>query len=172
MAYEAYMGINGEKQGQFKGQSSKGIPILSFDLAVASPRDAATGQASGRRQHKPVVIEAAWGNWSPQIFAAMTMNEKLTSVNIQIQDGAGGATGSDDWIRLKNAYVSKIHMHSSATGQSQEIEFVYETIEIGRGSQSVTDSWAQLENFAFKFQNVTFGSEVGKSVAADDWRRA
>jgi type VI secretion system secreted protein Hcp len=93
MAYEAYLGIKGQRQGQIRGQSSKWIPAVSFNLDVSSPRDAATGQASGKPQHKPIVVGVTWGNGTPQIFSAMT-NQTLTSVVLDII-GATPMTGSN-----------------------------------------------------------------------------
>ena len=101
MAYEAYISIRGSKQGQIQGQrKDKWMPVVSFNMGVSSPRDAATGQASGKRQHKPVVVGLEWGTWTPQIFAAMVQNEVLGQVVLNIQ--SGGSKGSNkqtyEWV--------------------------------------------------------------------------
>jgi hypothetical protein len=44
------------------------MPVLAFQYGVKSPCDAATGQASGKRQHQPIVITKAWGTASPQLL--------------------------------------------------------------------------------------------------------
>ena len=85
MAYEFYVSIEGTKQGKFKGESTREahrdkIPALAFSYEVTSPRDVATGQASGRRQHGPVTFVKAWGAASPQLFQALTTNEVLKTV--------------------------------------------------------------------------------------------
>ncbi len=61
MAYELYRRIDGTKQGTFEGESDRQahqdrMPGFSFGSAIASPRDAATGQATGKRHHEPVVM--------------------------------------------------------------------------------------------------------------------
>lgn len=66
MAYEFYVSIEGSKQGKFKGESAreahKGkIGAIGFSHEVASPRDVATGQASGKRQHMPITFVKEWG---------------------------------------------------------------------------------------------------------------
>ena len=67
MAYQAHVSIKGKKQGQFKGEGiqdkrkDKWLPVLTFDMDVQSPRDIATGQASGKRQWSPVRIVKEWG---------------------------------------------------------------------------------------------------------------
>ena len=62
MAFQAYVKIKGKKQGQFKGEGTQkatlggagAIPLLRFLSSATSPRDAATGQASGKRHWQPV----------------------------------------------------------------------------------------------------------------------
>src|SRR5438552_3929653 len=67
----ATMTVEGTRQPRFKGETIRGrqspdrIPVLAFDYAIASPRDIATGQASGKRQHQPVRIVKEWGASTP-----------------------------------------------------------------------------------------------------------
>jgi type VI secretion system secreted protein Hcp len=165
MAYEAYLAIKGERQGQIRGQSGKWIPLVSFNLEVTSPRDASTGQASGKRQHKPITVGVSWGNWSPQIFSALTANEALTLVKLDIR-----GSKSDDWLRLKNAAITNLQMSSKGGSAVQEITFEYETIEMGKGKQTTAkDSWSELVKVAFVYQKITFTYNLSKTAAADDW---
>jgi type VI secretion system secreted protein Hcp len=55
----------------------------AFDYGLVSPRDPATGQASGKRQHKPVVITREWGTSMPQFLAAVATNEVLTKLTME-----------------------------------------------------------------------------------------
>jgi type VI protein secretion system component Hcp len=64
--------IEGTKQGVFAAAKGGNIAGLRFGYTVKSPRDAATGQATGRRQHGPVVVTKMVGTASPQIFQALT----------------------------------------------------------------------------------------------------
>jgi type VI secretion system secreted protein Hcp len=91
MANQSYMTIAGTKQGKFKGQSQSGkfTPILSFDMSMQSPRDAATGQASGKRQHKPIAVLVPWTTACPQLFTAMMTNESLESVVFEFSELEG-----------------------------------------------------------------------------------
>src|SRR6266850_1978560 len=80
--------IKGKTQGAFKAETTQGsaknkIAGLSFSYEVKSPRDAATGNASGKRQHSPVRIVKAVGAASPQIFQALVNNEVLTEVTFE-----------------------------------------------------------------------------------------
>jgi type VI secretion system secreted protein Hcp len=97
MAYEAYLSIRGSKQGQFKGESPKNerklkwMPILAFEYLVQSPRDVATGQASGKRQWSPMTITKEVGVATPQIYQASISNETLVTAQIDFArpDGSG-----------------------------------------------------------------------------------
>src|SRR5580658_5519479 len=112
MAFQAYAAFKGTKQGQFKGESTKAnrkdkwSEVLAFGYSVQSPRDAATGQAVGKRQHKPIVITKEWGAASPQIYQALTTNEVFTSVDFEFtkSDGAGKETVYHT-ITLTNAQI-------------------------------------------------------------------
>ena len=67
MALQAWIALKGAKQGQFKGETTlaarhdKWIPVFAFTMGVASPRDPASGQATGKRQYQPLTIVKAWG---------------------------------------------------------------------------------------------------------------
>jgi type VI secretion system secreted protein Hcp len=68
MSTKVYLTIRGVKQGTFKGGSphhDDWIEVLSFTYSVESPRDASTGQASGKRQYSPIKIVKEWGAGSP-----------------------------------------------------------------------------------------------------------
>src|SRR5579872_4319813 len=51
--------------------SLKAIPILGFSMGVTAPRDSASGQASGKRQHKPIVVVKDVDTSSSQMFGAL-----------------------------------------------------------------------------------------------------
>jgi hypothetical protein len=65
---------------------------------VKGPRDTATGQASGKRMHKPVTFVKEWGPASPQLSAIKP------TYDVKTLKGARAATGEDDWwpISLAN----------------------------------------------------------------------
>jgi hypothetical protein len=62
--------VDGLAQGQYSvfvcDAQGKVIPsTLNLDYTVVSPRDAATGQASGKRMHKPLLITMQLGRSAP-----------------------------------------------------------------------------------------------------------
>src|ERR1051326_3940113 len=74
--------IDAAKQGRLKGDGPRGILASGLSYQVASPRDAATGLPTGKRQFSPVVITKEWGASSPQLYSALAANEVLKTVQI------------------------------------------------------------------------------------------
>ena len=79
MALNSFLQLKGEKQGDIKGSvTQKGragkIMVIAFNHEVQSPRDAGTGQATGKRIHKPFVITKEIDKSSPLLYAALTNN--------------------------------------------------------------------------------------------------
>ncbi len=159
MAYESYMKITGTKQKAFKGESTREawkekIPCLGFNYEVQSPRDQATGQASGKRQHKPVTITKEWGAASPQIFQALVNNEVLTEVTFEfIRTTAEGAEEVHYTIKLVNATISNLKQYIGDTRHSDAIDK------------------HELEDVSFTFQRIEIESKLGKTMATDDWAK-
>ena len=149
-----FVTIDGTRQGKFKGESprqglSDRIAALKVSYEVLSPRDAATGQASGKRQHKPLVITKEWGPATPQIFQALVTNEALKSVLIEFFTvNAQGQMEVAHWIRLTNATVAAVRQFT-------------EKDQSGLHPQ---------EEVSFTFQKIEVSNSRGKTAAADDWR--
>src|SRR5437764_7519742 len=76
-----FVAAKGQKMGDLKSElpedkkSQHQIAALSLDYKVLSPRDLATGQSSGKRQHSPLTIVKEWGAATPQLFQALVTNE-------------------------------------------------------------------------------------------------
>jgi len=153
--------IEGTKQGTFKGEASlvagkDYIPVLRFTYQVTSPRDAATGLPTGKRQHMPVVITKTLDATSPQIFGALVTNEVLTKVTIEfITTSTDGKELAYYVITLKNATVSDIHQHMDQTEAP------------AAGSAAVPTE--PMEDVSFTFEEITVTSNVGQTSAVDDW---
>jgi type VI secretion system secreted protein Hcp len=155
MAGTFFVSIKGQKQGEFKGESGKNpssIPILGFDYAFTSPRDPATGQATGRRQHKPITIIKEWGAASVQLFQAAVTNEVLNPVVItQMRVGPDGKESVYMEIRLTDAVISGIQIDP----QVLDDEPVW------------TDH--EIERVEFTFRKIEIEDRVNKSSVSDDW---
>ncbi|NQW30230.1 MAG: type VI secretion system tube protein Hcp [Ignavibacteria bacterium] len=151
---EVRMYITGATQGKFNGENAdadlqkKGaIKIPSVDHEIVSPRDAASGLPTGKRQHKPLTIIKEWGAATPQLYKAMTTGEILTEVSIELwQQGVLVATTKLTGARVVGVAASwKIEEGTNARGPRQTISFTYQKIEwtYVAGGVTAIDDWRQ-----------------------------
>ncbi len=160
MAFQFYVTIEGTKQGTFKGDSPKvGTPggpssaritVRAFNYGLAIPHDAATGQASGKRQHSPVSFVKAWSAASPQLYAALCTNEVLKSVLFEfVEADAHGIQQVAHSIKLTNATVSSMRfdiqspapIEGGTPHDLEEISMVFQKVDIVSGQTSASDTW-------------------------------
>ncbi len=151
--------VTGAKQGSFKGDVNSrlgagGISVLRYEYSVTSPRNATTGQASGKTQHSLVTITKAWSPSSVQFYQALVSNEVLRTVVIEFfKPDASGRLTAFQTIRLTNASVAR--------------DFQYVGIAPSAG---VAPQDAELEDISFSFQKIDIeNTEAGKITATDDW---
>jgi type VI secretion system secreted protein Hcp len=153
---EIFVAVKGKTQGKFAGESAhKGkehqFAALALDYHLLSPRDRATGQASGRRQHSPVSIVKEWGAATPKLLQALAKNEALESVEIDCwgQSKAGEEVLVHK-VKLTNATVASIRQVGSMSGTPPVL--------------------VQLETVAFTFEKIEHISPHDAVVASDSWR--
>jgi type VI secretion system secreted protein Hcp len=163
MAYEFYVTIEGKKQGAFKGESVRKaheakIAGLSYQHSIKSPRDIASGQASGKRQHGPITITKEWGASTPQLFQALTTNEVLTKVLFEFfHTTPDGAEEVYYKVTLTNATVATVE-YLTGVGESA-----------GTAKTQSDYDTHELEKVSFTYQRIEVESVSGKTAAMDDW---
>jgi type VI secretion system secreted protein Hcp len=152
-----YVTIKGRNQGTFKGPGTRGasgrIPVVSFEYGVESPRDAATGLPSGRRQHRPVIFKKEIDASSPQLFLSAVTNESLTEVQFEFIDAAPDGREEIEYkVTLTNASVASFK-ESVATGERggpavdsrllDEVSLTYQKIEVEYVPSKIqaSDTW-------------------------------
>ncbi len=153
MAYEFYVTIEATKQGRLAGERTpdvhKGkLPGIGFSYEVKSPRDAATGQASGKRQHGPVTFTKEWGAASPQLFKALVTNEVLKSALFEfVRTNDVGVERVFHTIKLTNASVTSIHQYVAAqedadldNAELEDVALTFHAIEITNVDAKTTAS--------------------------------
>jgi type VI secretion system secreted protein Hcp len=122
-------------------------------MDVASPRDAATGQASGKRQYQPLVIRKEIDAASPQFLQAVATNEVLVSVAIEFL--ASDADGEE-------AVVYTVEL-TNATAVTFE-----QSVDTAETGGPLVDT-RLLERISFVFQRITVSSVAGETSFSDDW---
>src|SRR6478735_7995837 len=117
MALNAYLKLKGNKQGDIKGSvTQKGreglIAVHSFHHEIVSPRDSASGQATGKRQHGAFTIIKEIDKSTPLLHKALTDNESLTTWELKCfapkaGPAAGGGMEVNHYtVKLTNASIS------------------------------------------------------------------
>ena len=84
MALNAYMRLTGDTQSEIKGSVTQAgredsIMVIGMSHACISPRDAASGNATGKRQHKPVVITKEIDKSTPLLASVLYNNENISA---------------------------------------------------------------------------------------------
>ncbi len=129
-------------KGGIDGQADK-INVLSYSEGIVSPRDLATGQATGKRQHKPFVITKEVDAATPLLMGACATNEILPAVQFVLHPP--GASADVVTVTLHDAACSEIEDTTAADG-------VHE-----------------LETISFTFRKITVENTVAKTEFEDDW---
>lgn len=162
MALNAYLRLKGIQQGEIKGSvTQKGregkIMVVACDHEVVSPRDPASGQATGKRQHKPFTIVKELDQSSPLLYRALVNNETITEWELQFwtpQIKSTTGTGSEVQhytVRLSGVHISAIHFSHydnrnpdlAKYAESESVSFTYTHIEWlwVKGGITSSDDW-------------------------------
>ena len=146
----AYLKLVGETSGEIRGPvrdrdvaKEGSILLLAVEHGIVSPRDSATGQATGKRQHLPITLTKETDNTSPFFYRFIVRNEPIKTAEI-IFFGSGSQSGLSAGreaiqykITLTKAFVSKVEFigHTDAAAQAsnrfpltEKISLVYESI--------------------------------------------
>ncbi|MCY7421447.1 MAG: type VI secretion system tube protein Hcp [Chitinophagaceae bacterium] len=159
MAYEGYLVAKAQKQGQIKGSViQKGkegwIAVYGFHHEIVSPREVASGLATGKRQHKPLTITKEIDKSTPLLYQALVNNESFSEVALRFfaSDTKGAGKGAEIYtIKLTNANISSIvdDMANIKIAENiklpllEMISFTYQKIEWtwNDGGITSTDRW-------------------------------
>lgn len=163
MALNAYLRLKGAQQGEIKGSViQKGregkILVLACDHEVVTPRDAATGLATGRRQHKPFTLIKELDQSSPLLYRALVNNEAITEWELQfwtpqVKGSTGAGTEVQHYtVRLSGVHLCGMHFTQHDTrnpelaryAESETVSFTYSRIEWlwVKGGISSSDDWS------------------------------
>ena len=149
-ATQIYVKVTGAKQGVLKGDATTvarkdWIVVLQYDYELTSPRDPATGLATGKRQHKPVRITHMLDAASPQLLQAESTNEVLKTVVIEfVRPSIKGESSVYYRVTLTNASISDVTQTANDTAQTEQVSFTFQKIEQEsiEGKTSWTDDWS------------------------------
>jgi type VI secretion system Hcp family effector len=118
------------------------VPITGFTTGVKSPRDAASGLATGKRQHKPFTVTRPVDGLASTLLTGVQNNQALGTVRIDLQrPNSKGQLATYATYTYGNAYMASV-TDSGAAGSTaqQRLEVVYQTIEVKVGGKVGSDS--------------------------------
>lgn len=141
-ALNAYLRLTGEMQKEIKGDVTQdgrvgSIMVIGTSHSVSSPRDAASGMPTGKRQHQPFRITKEIDQTSPLLMNALVSNEMMTKWRLDYwQPSRTGAEFQYYTIELINARVVGIQQEmlnnkypeNMQHKEREHISFVYEEI--------------------------------------------
>jgi type VI secretion system secreted protein Hcp len=166
MAYQARMQVTGKKTGKYPGEgiqqsaSQNWIPVLAFHMGLQSPRDIATGQASGKRQWETIVCTKEWGGTSPLALNSLVTNEILTTVVIEFtKTKDDGTEYTYHTITLTNATLSNIKRYTDDPDDEDNTSSRH---------QGATDTM-EVEDWSFTFQQIQVDHADGNTTFMDNW---
>jgi type VI secretion system secreted protein Hcp len=152
-----YATLTGQKSGVIKGSvTAKGhegtIAILDYSYEVTSSRDPATGLATGKRQHTPLVIRKEVDSATPMILNMLTQNENLTAAKFEFfETSSTGVETATQVVELTNGSIS-------------DFQQAYGTVP-----SDIPSVVRDLETISFTFQKITFTDIKSGKTASDDW---
>ena len=167
MATPAYMSIKGERQGlitegaftadsvgnTFQEGHEDQVMVQGFSHEVIIPRDPQSGQPTGQRIHKPVVITKVFDKSSPLLLAALCTGEKLPQVEIQ-------------WFRT-SAQGTQEHYYSTVL----EDAIIVNIKDYMHNCQDpATAHFTHLEDVHFSYRKITWTHHNSNTTGHDDWR--
>lgn len=104
------------------------LPFVDFDWSVLQPTDASTGQSTGRRQHKPVVLTFGADAAGLRLVHSVFVNEVLPAVQMGFIHPGG--TTAYMTVALQNAHVASVHQFSEGGEVFFEVSFTYGRITL------------------------------------------
>jgi type VI secretion system secreted protein Hcp len=152
-----YLTLKGQKSGLIKGAvTAKGhegtIAILDYSYEVVSPRDPASGLATGKRQHTPLVIRKEVDSATPMILNMLTQNENITDAKFEFfETSPTGVETPALVVELTNGSISDFQQAYGAVP--------------GDAANVVRD----VETIKFTFQKITFTDPKSNTSTSDDW---
>ena len=130
------------------------IECSSFQHKLDTPREAATGRLTGRRQHSAVTISKRVDKSTPLLFKALCQNEPVNRAEFMFFRPSAGREATEErfyTVLLENGYVAMVEQLSEDNIVGGE------------------DAPPMMETVAFVFQDITWTYEIGGATHKDSW---
>ncbi len=172
------------KKGYDYYQAQSSFSVSASDNSVTevkSPRDAASGQATGKRQHKPMNVSKEYDKSSPKLAESVSSTE--TSSDVSAAKGSGGGAGKANFqdlsvskVNVQDLSMTKVNVQDISFTQRcggkttklsvEDGECVISTVRCPDGTCSITAdwSWGASQGGSSKRCSVDFLLEIQDGV--------
>ena len=161
-----YLTLKGQKQGDIKGSvTQKGregsIAVQYLQQNIVSPRDAASGLPTGKRQHKPLVFRKSLDKSTPLLINALINNENITTAEFKFwrPNTQLGSEVQYFTIKLTNASFASENLYHPDS---------YDSTAPAISNRS-SGGGQELEEWSFTYQKIEWTWTDGGITAQDDW---
>jgi type VI secretion system secreted protein Hcp len=157
MALNAYLDLEGQTQGKINGSTTQAgrentIEVIAFSHEVVSPRDAASGLPTGKRQHKPITITKQVDKSSPLLMNALVNNENIPKWKLMFwTPSPSGQEVQHYTLELVNASIAGIRGEMLNNKYPENMPH------------------KEREHVAFCYQKIIWTWTDGGVTAQDDW---
>lgn len=167
MPTPAYLTIEGATQGLITNEAfteasvgniyqeghENEILVQAFEHVVTVPTDIQSGQPTGQRQHKPLMITKVYDKSSPLLYTALTTGELLTKCTLKwFRTSKQGKQEHYFTTELEDAIITEIRARMPNCQDPNMKHFTH------------------LEDVCFAYRKITWKHEIGSTEGSDDWR--
>lgn len=129
------------------------ILVEAVNHTVTVPTDVQSGQPTGQRMHKPLVITKVFDKSSPLLYQALTTGEKLPTVELKwYRTSALGKLEHYFTTKLEDAIITNINARMPNCQDPGQAHFTH------------------LEDISFTYRRIIWTHEVAGTSGEDDWR--
>ena len=127
-AIDAYLKLEGIQGESHDGAHQGWINVASYEWRTTSPRDASSGMATGRRQHKTIVIRRVIDSASPLLMQACASGKHFPIAVLE----EVGSNGRKAVVTLHDVLVSSATAMADqgGSGRMEAITLEYENSTI------------------------------------------
>ncbi len=159
MALTASLSLVSPSMGRIEGALlQKGregqIAVLASNHEVVSPHDPATGHASGKRLHEPLVLTKEIDQATPKLYRLLTLDEALGEFTLRFW--VGGKTKTSALVPRMSLRLTGARLVAMRFAQPYVLD-------------PTQANWPETEELSFLYQRIEWRWEATGEVAADDW---
>jgi type VI secretion system secreted protein Hcp len=129
------------------------ILVEAFSHEVTVPTDPQSGQATGQRVHRPLVLTKVYDKCSPLLYRALCTGERLPNVEIKwYRTSTDGRQEHYFTTKLEDAIITNIAARMPNCQDPAQAHFTH------------------LEEVSFTYRQIIWEHMISGTSESDDWR--